>query len=69
MWSGGVVRRALVVALLVGSILNFINQGEALLGRGDIGWVKLALTYAVPFFVSLHGTISARGRERPSDES
>lgn len=60
--TGDAVRRALVVSLVVGSILNFINQGEALLGRGDIAWTKLALTFAVPFFVSLHGAFSAMSR-------
>ncbi len=54
------VRRALWVALVVGSMLNFINQGEALLSAGQIDWIKAALTYAVPFFVSLHGAAQAR---------
>lgn len=59
--SGGRnVRRALWVALVVGSVLNVINQGEAFFSVGQIDWIKAALTYAVPFFVSLHGAAQAR---------
>lgn len=56
----GDVRRALLVALVVGSVLNIINQGEALFSVGHVQWIKAALTYAVPFFVSLHGAAQAR---------
>lgn len=55
----GILRRALVVALVVGSLLSLINQGAAILGPEPIHWLKLALTYAVPFFVSTHGAVSA----------
>ena len=54
------VRRALWVALVVGSVLNFINQGEAIFSLRQIDWIRAALTYAVPFFVSLHGAAQAR---------
>ncbi|HCK85381.1 MAG TPA: hypothetical protein DHW63_12925 [Hyphomonadaceae bacterium] len=56
----GDVRRALWVALAVGSLLNLINQGEAIFAEGEFNWVKAALTYVVPFFVSLHGAAQAR---------
>lgn len=54
------VRRALWVALVVGSVLNVINQGEALGTAGEVDWIKAMLTYSVPFFVSLHGAVHAR---------
>ena len=57
--TGAVLRSALLVALLVGSLLNLINQGEALWSAAPIDWLKLALTYCVPFFVSLYGSYSA----------
>ena len=60
--SGGVPLRALWVAIVVGTILNLINQGNVLLGSGHLDWAKLALTYVVPFFVSTHGAVSARLR-------
>jgi hypothetical protein len=59
-WAAGVPQRAAVVALVVGTTLNLINQGEAILGGGRISWGKLALTYTVPFLVSAHGALSAR---------
>lgn len=56
------VRRALWVALAVGSLLNLINQGEAFFAEAEFDWIKAALTYVVPFFVSLHGAAQARRR-------
>ena len=47
--SDGVPRRSLYVALVVGTVLNLINQGDALLGMASINWWKLALTYCVPY--------------------
>ena len=54
-----VVVRALKVALIVGTILNLINQGDALFGPNELELVKASLTYCVPFCVSLHGAIYA----------
>ena len=52
--SGAIVRRSLIVALVVGTILNIINQGDLLL-VGEFNWVKAALTYCVPFCVATYG--------------
>jgi hypothetical protein len=52
-------RRSLIVALVVGSILNAINQGGAILGEGDVVVWKLALTFAVPFLVATYGSYAA----------
>jgi len=54
-----VLRSALLVALVVGSLLNVINQGDALWSEVPVDWLKLALTFCVPFFVSLYGSYSA----------
>ena len=58
--SDGVPRRSLVVALVVGTILNLINQGDALIGGGHIVIPKLLLTYCVPYCVSTYGAVSLR---------
>ena len=58
--SGGVPRRAAVVALLVGTALNLINQGDFVLAGNAPHWGKLVLTYMVPYLVSTHGAVSAR---------
>lgn len=56
--SDGVPRRSLIVALIVGTILNLINQGDALLALGPINWAKILLTFAVPYCVSTYGAVS-----------
>jgi hypothetical protein len=45
--------------------LNAINQGDIVLTGEQPQWLKVALTYAVPFFVSSYGaycTASVRGQ-------
>src|SRR5262249_11442594 len=56
--SDGVPRRSLYVALIVGTVLNLINQGGALLGMASINWLKLVLTYCVPYAVCTYGAVS-----------
>ena len=56
---GAYLRRSIGVALVVGTVLNVINQGDALFGGGSIVWTKLLLTYCVPFCVATYGTYSA----------
>jgi hypothetical protein len=58
--SDGVPRRSLYVALTVGTVLNLINQGDALLGMAPINWLKLILTYCVPYAVCTYGAVSYR---------
>jgi hypothetical protein len=62
--SDGVPRRSFLVALIVGTVLNLINQGDAVLGAGSINWVKIGLTYLVPFAVCTYGAVSARAAMR-----
>jgi hypothetical protein len=58
-FSSRPVRRSLGVALVIGTILNAINQGDAILaGMGIVVW-KLLLTYAVPFAVASYGSYAA----------
>lgn len=53
-------RRAALVALVVGTILNLINQGDAVAHGLGVNWAKLLLTYLVPYLVSTHGAVAAR---------
>jgi hypothetical protein len=53
-----VPRRSFFVALVVGAILNLINQGDALFARRALDWVKIILTFAVPYCVSTYGAVS-----------
>ena len=56
--SDGVPRRSLYAALIVGTVLSIINQGDALLGMASINWLKLVLTYCVPYAVCTYGAVS-----------
>ncbi len=56
-----VVHRSLRVAAVVGSLLVLINQGDRLIG-GEMstgGWLKVALTYLVPYAVSTYAAVGA----------
>lgn len=66
--ADGVPRRSFVVALIVGTILNGINQGDVLIGGGDVNVLKLVLTYAVPYCVATYGAVSLRLRVEATRE-
>ena len=70
--ANGVPRRSLAVALIVGTILNLINQGDVLFGAASLNLTKLLLTYGVPYCVATYGAVSfqlALRRRAPSPES
>ena len=54
-----VVKSSLVVALVVGIILNMINQGDAILGDKPVILWKVILTFMVPYCVSTYGAVMA----------
>jgi hypothetical protein len=58
-FAGASVRRSLVVAVLIGTILNLINQGPEIFGGHCPVWWKLILTYFVPFAVASYGSYAA----------
>ena len=59
--DGGVPRRSLKIALVVGTLLNLINQGDVLMADiGAVNWAKCAMTYVVPYLVSTWGAVSFR---------
>jgi hypothetical protein len=58
--SDGVPKRSGRVALIVGVLLNLINQGDALLGHEHVNVVKLVLTFIVPYCVATYGAVSYR---------
>jgi len=60
--ADGIPKRSLLVALVVGSVLNLVNQGDVLVHGGRINLLKLALTYLVPYVVATYGAVSYRLR-------
>jgi hypothetical protein len=63
--SDGVPRRSFVVAVVVGTVLNLINQGDALLSGTRLDLTKIILTFAVPYCVATYGAVSYRLQTAP----
>ena len=59
-FNRGIVRRSLWVALIVGTILNLIGQGDFLADGQPLNFWKIALTYLVPYCVATYGAVTAR---------
>ena len=57
--TGSSLRRSFVVAVVVGTALNIINQGPEIISGGSPVIWKLALTYLVPFLVASYGSYAA----------
>ena len=58
------VRRSLIVAFVVGSILTLLNQGDILFAgswKDPLYW-KIPITYCVPFCVATYGALSSARR-------
>ena len=54
------LRRSLYAALVVGTVLTLLNQGDTLLSgewSNALYW-KIPLTYSVPFIVSTYGALT-----------
>ena len=56
------VKDAAIVGIVVGTILNIVNQGELFLKFNfeDISYLKLILTYSVPYLVSTYSSVKTR---------
>ena len=55
------VRRSLIIAAVVGSIILLVNQGDLIFSGQVSGltWLKIGITPCVPFCVSLYGAYLA----------
>ena len=47
-----IIHTAIRVALVVGTILNLINQGGRIADGLSISWLQMAMNYLVPYCVS-----------------
>lgn len=56
----GVPKRSLYTALVVGSILTAINQGHVILAGEMPNFVKIGLSYVVPFCVATYGAVTMK---------
>ena len=58
------LRRSAIVAVVVGTILTLLNQGDGLFAgnwNNALYW-KIPLTYCVPFLVATYGALTAARR-------
>ncbi|MBA3580852.1 MAG: nitrate/nitrite transporter NrtS [Gammaproteobacteria bacterium] len=53
-----VIKRGLIIGLIVGTILNLINQGDIIVvfAWSEVTWWRVALTYCVPYCVSTYSS-------------
>jgi hypothetical protein len=65
--SDGVPKRSLIVAVIVGVVLNLINQGDRMVAGEALDWTKIILTFCVPYCVATYGAVSFRLRQLPPD--
>jgi hypothetical protein len=64
------LRRTIEIALVVGTMLFLINQADVVL-RGDataVTWLKVGLSYCVPFIVSNLGLLAGKRAEAERGE-
>ncbi len=55
-------KRSITIALIVGSLLAAINYGDKIIGNTMVNtdWIKLGMTYVVPYCVSIYSVWSAK---------
>ena len=58
--SDGTQRNSLKVALIVGTILTLINQGDIILAGEMPNTAKAGLTFVVPYLVATYGAVMAK---------
>lgn len=56
-FSSRIIASAVRVALFVGTVLNTINQGAALMDGLELDWWRLGLNYVVPYLVSSYSAV------------
>jgi hypothetical protein len=54
---------ALRVALVVGTVLNLVNQGSAMLAGEAPSWMHLAVNYFVPYCVASYSGAKVQARQ------
>ena len=50
--SRRIVINAIKIAVVVGTVLNLINQGSAFMANSGISWIHVLLNYLIPYSVA-----------------
>lgn len=53
-WSAVFLKNSIKISLVVGTLLNAINQGSAFVGPETVSWLHVGLNYCVPFCVAYY---------------
>lgn len=56
--------RSIRVSLVVGALLNLINQGGALWSDVPVNWWHVAMNFMVPFLVATYSAWAAESRRK-----
>ena len=59
-FGDGTPKKAFFTALVVGSVLTSINHGDLFLAGESPFWLKIVLTYCVPYCVTTWGAITGK---------
>ena len=62
-----IFRNAVNIALVVGTVLNVINQGDAFMSGEAIDWWRFGLNYLVPYCVSSYSAVRIQQAKRNHD--
>jgi len=62
-------KKAMLVALFVGTILNLINQYPQLTSGASLNWLQITITYMVPYFVSFFSAKMANNDVNVTDNN
>jgi hypothetical protein len=63
-----IVRNALKVALLVGAVLNLVNQGGRILDGNPVSWLQVVMNFFVPYCVSTYSAAKNEIEKRSVNE-
>ena len=65
----GIPKRALMTVLVVGTILTLINHSDVILEGGSLNYLKVSLTYCVPFCVTTWGSLHGKSVHLSEDST
>ena len=59
LYRSDIHKNGIIMAIVVGTILNCINQGPTMMEGQPLSWTRLILTYMVPYCVSVYSAVKA----------
>lgn len=55
--SPNILKNAIKISLVVGLVLNIINQGTNIWSGDDVSWLHIFLNFFVPYCVSTYSAV------------